>query len=353
MMQGHLLAEASESALVLCLFCVGLRLPQPPDWARLLAALRLASITLLASVLLLAGCATVFLGMSFEHALLLGAVLAPTDPMLAGDLRGRASDEAGAAHAGLTTEAALSDVLVLPAVLFALAACGHYDAGPMGLRWFLLDVLWALPAGLVLGGYLGRLAARTLRALEWQGQVGYIEALLLLSVIALAYGGALALHANGLLAVLAAGYATAEARRRRRTLAPVPPARALDGMALRAERTCALAMLVVLGVLASAAELRATLFLFALPVLIGLRVLAARLAVLQLRVPESARAVSGCFGSRGVASIYYLLFALGSGLSADFAGELAASALAVLATAVALQGLTSLPLISQPLDQEG
>jgi sodium/hydrogen antiporter len=348
-----LAAVLSEIALVLSLFCVGLRLPLPVDAASALRVLRLTVSELLAALLLIAGCATVFFGLPFEQALVLGAVLAPTDPALAPDLRRSAPQELQAAHAELSAVGALGGVLGLPLILFALAACGHYDPGSFGLHWLLVDVLWALLCGFALGWWIGGLAARVLRALEWQGRLGVLELLALASVIALTYGGALALHANGFSAALAAGGAIAAACRTRSPLGRVRSARALARLAPRVERACALVMAGVLGLLAAGVEMHATFFMFALLVLIALKLIGTRLAVLQLRPKEPTRALVAGFGVRGIASIYYLLYASGAGLDTAFTSALRTLALAVVATSIILQALSLLPLADEPVDQKG
>src|SRR5579872_296676 len=74
---AHLLAALSETALIVCLFCVGLRLRAPLEWRLWRTPLHLASVTLAVTMVLITGAANVLLSFSFAQALLLGAILAP------------------------------------------------------------------------------------------------------------------------------------------------------------------------------------------------------------------------------------------------------------------------------------
>jgi sodium/hydrogen antiporter len=348
--QTRLLEALSETAVLVSLFCVGLRLGVPLEWKRWRAPVRLATVTMLVTIALVAGAANVFLDLPFTQALLLGAILAPTDPVLAGDVRLPVAEDEEAARFPLVAEGALSSSLALPVVLFALGLAGPYEAGP--LRWLVVDVGWALAAGLALGWGTGWLAAQALERLDGNGQIGVAEILLVLSAMVLAYGSAEICRASGFLAVLSAGYALVHGGRLQRARAP-RISRRLSSLADRVERVAELAMVALVGALLSISAVRPQLYVFALAVLIAIRPIAARLGLAGLPLPESARRAVVWFGIRSMASLYYLAYAINQGLSAPLASELTAITLAVLATSVVLHGLTALPLLKRPLRQEG
>src|SRR6185437_2570537 len=100
-----LIQSASEAVLLTCLFCVGLRLRAPFEWAPWRAPLQLASLTTVCAALLSAGAAYLIFGMSLLQSVLLAVILAPTDAVLASD-----------AHAAMESEQEL--------VPFALAGEG-------------------------------------------------------------------------------------------------------------------------------------------------------------------------------------------------------------------------------------
>jgi sodium/hydrogen antiporter len=352
----------SEMALLVCLFCTGMRIAAPLDLATWRVPLRLALLTLPVTVVLVAGAANVFLGLPFAQALLLGAVLAPTDPVLASDLKIPSADREDAVRFSLTAEGALSSTLALPIVLFALGVCGHHDLGPLALRWFALDVLWALASGALLGWLLGSLGAHALARLDSRGSVsrlGLTELTLFASVFVFTCGASGLAHANGFVAVLVAGSVLARGgrvwpRARARSLsADWKPhsAVALGSAAGRVGRLAELAMVIVLGALLTIWRVRPALILFALLTLVAVRPLAARLALRGDGGAELERQLVAWFGIRGVPSMYYVMFAVEEGLGPRAATELTAITLGVLATSIALHGLTALPLANKPVGQ--
>jgi len=115
-----------------------------------------------------------------------------------------------------------------------------------------------------------------------------------------------------------------------------------------------LLMVALLGALLGITEMRPTMFLFALLLLLVARPLAVRLGLARLPVSESGRRLVEWFGIRGIASVYYLMHSINEGLSAPFARELTALTLAVLVTSIILHSLSSaLPLVPRHLNQEG
>ena len=303
---AHLLAALTETALIVCLFCVGLRLRAPLEWRVWRIPLHLASVTLIATILLVTGAANVFLGFSFVQALLLGAILAPTDPVLATDMRlptleGQEQEDA---RFVLTAEGALTSVLGLPFVLLACGLVGHEDAAPSALRWFGVDLLWAVAAGAGLGWGVGWLASRLLARLDSIGGLGLAEALLVVSTVAFTYVGALAIHASGLTAVLIAGNALGRGGRLRPTVVPARIGRRLASVTARIEQLAELFVVLIAGVLLAVGDVRPGQFLFALLVLVGVRPLAARLGFATLGLADRPRQAIGWFGMRGAACLY-------------------------------------------------
>jgi NhaP-type Na+/H+ or K+/H+ antiporter len=351
---AHLLGALCETALLVCLFCAGLRLRAPLEWRIWRAPLRLASITLLATLVLIAGAANVFLSLGLAQALLLGAILAPTDPVLVSDVRLPAleAQEQDDVRFVLTAEGALGSAFGLPAVLFACALLGRGDPGPLALRWLGLDVVWALAAGILLGWGIGWLVARLLERLDSIGQMGLAEALLIVSSVAFAYVGALGIHASGLAAVLVAGNALARGGRLRTGLVPPRIGRWLASVTVRIEQLAELSMLLIAGILLAVSEVRPAQFLFALLVVVAIRPLAARFGLAALGLADRPRQSISWFGMRGVACLYYLMYALNEGLTSPLANELIAVTLAVIATSIVLHGLSALPLAKRHADQE-
>jgi len=349
----------AEAALVASLYCAGLKLTAALDLATWRVPLRLTLITMPVTAALTAGAARVLLGLPIEEALVLGAVLAPTDAGLVSRLDLPEAEHPSSARLALTAEGALTSSLALPLVLLAIGFTGERDLGPLGSRWLALDVAWAVAGGVLLGALAGTLGARALARLDARGEAGWLVLLVAASVLASTYGAALVLEVNGLAAALAAGatfarggiawrggFASTGSARAARL------ARRLAAGADRIARWVEMAAAVLIGVLFASSAERPALILFALLMLVAVRPLAARLGMGAAPIGEADRQTLAWFGVRGIASLYYLSLPLDDAAVAN-ASELTAAVLAVLATSIALHGLTALPLGKRPAGVQG
>ena len=82
-----LLERAAEIALLISLFAAGMKLSLPLSDKHWHLPLRLALTSMVITVALIALIGSVALGLSLGAAVLLGAILAPTDPVLASDVQ--------------------------------------------------------------------------------------------------------------------------------------------------------------------------------------------------------------------------------------------------------------------------
>jgi sodium/hydrogen antiporter len=343
----------SEAVLAVCLFTAGLKLSGPLDWGTWRVPLALAFVTLPVTIALAAGVANVFLGLPMEQALLLGAILGPTDPVLAWNIE-LPSSRAQATRFALAAEGALGSCLALPLVLFALGLNGYHDLGPFASRWIGFDVAWGLGGGGACGWLVGALAARGLKRVGSRGSIGLAELAGLAGTLVLACGAAFLLDANEFAAALAAGAAIARAAVRPPHAVSAPRrAQALASTAARVERIAELGFLAALGALLAVARVHTALVLYALLILIGVRPLAAGLAFHTPSPDGPERRIVAWFGVRGVASMYYLMLAVDQSASAPAATRLVAATVSVLAISIALHALTALPLGKRPAGERG
>jgi len=355
--QAQLIESLGEIALAVCLFCVGLRLRATFDWPLWRTPVRLATITMVGTLLIAASAAHLFFDLSFPESLLLGAILSPTDPVLASDIRLGPDDDLSTVRFSLAAEGALNSGMAFPAVVFSLGQLGLYDSGPLALRWLAFDVLWSVAIAAVVGWLVGFAAARMLVRIDTGGLNGegsLSEVLIVFACGAVAYAAALAVHGYGFVAVFIAGIALAR-KGRLRALIQSPPrlTRHIRRAAMRAEHLAELSIIVMLGVLLGNTGLRPTMFLFALLLLLVARPLAVRVGLARLTMPEGSRRLVEWFGVRGIASVYYLMHSINAGLGAAFARELTAIVLAVLVTSIVLHSLSSsLPLMPRQLKEE-
>ncbi len=203
-----LLESITEIGLLIALFTVGIKMRVPiGDW-RWSVPMRLATISMVVTIAGIAAAAMIILGFDWPLALVIGAVLAPTDPVLASDVQLRSAQDRDSLRFGLTGEGGLNDGTAFPFVLLGLGAMGLHELGWMGWRWIAIDLVWGIAGGLGIGFLVGTALARGVRLLRaWRRDAVIFDEFLLLGVIALSYGVALAAGALGFLAVFAAGLA--------------------------------------------------------------------------------------------------------------------------------------------------
>ena len=115
--------RAAELAVIIALFSAGLKLDRPLRWRSWGSVARLLAIAMPLTIGAVALFGTAVLGLSLGAAIVLGAALAPTDPVLAGDIGvGPPGDEdEREPNFALTAEAGLNDGLAFPFVLVGLS----------------------------------------------------------------------------------------------------------------------------------------------------------------------------------------------------------------------------------------
>jgi len=366
---ARFLEHLTEVAVIVSLFTAGLKLRVPLSDRLWRFPVLLATASMAVSVGLVAAVGVFALGLPVGAAVLLGAVLAPTDPVLAADVQVKEVGDRDKLRFSLTAEAGLNDGTAFPFVMLGLGLLGLHDLGAGWWRWWMIDVAWAIAAGLGIGFGLGTLVARVVLYLRktHQEAVG-LDNFLALGVIALAYGVAVLLGAWGFLAVFAAGLALRHEEMRHTGHRPAEDIKGTDGTESDAvhfekapaymteailgfteqvEKVLEVAAVLVLGALLAstrptwaAAGLAAVLFLVVRPVSVF-----AGLA--PVRGWAVRRWLAGWFGVRGVGSLYYLTHATGHGLPDGLARSLADLVVWTVALSVVVHGVSVTPVMKR------
>ena len=374
--ESALLETLTEAAVLISLFSAGVKMPVPVRLAHWRAPIRLAVVSMAVTVGLIAALAYYALGLPLGAAVLLGAIVAPTDPVLATDVQIRHADDRDRLRFILTCEAGINDGSAFPFVMLGLGLLGLHEIGELGLRWVMVDVLWATSAGIAIGALLGHGLGR----LVWKLRRNRSERKLLddflgLGLIGLAYGLSVYVGAWGFLAVFFAAVALRQTELKLSGDHPEPPqrlhARATDHTDAQLARTSegslifgehlerlseVMLILLIGGMLFidswswQAAGFALFLFLVARPVsvLVGMA---------GTGTPWKIRGMAGWFGVRGIGSLYYLMFAIQHGLAEDQAMQLMHLTLMVVALSILAHGTSVKPLMErfwhpQKRDQE-
>ncbi|MES2925129.1 MAG: sodium:proton antiporter [Verrucomicrobiota bacterium] len=371
----------TEIAVIISLFVCGLKLRLPLTHPAWVASFWLAGPVMLASIAGVAVFSHWFLGFAWPLAFLLGAVLAPTDPVLAGAVTVNDAGDQDRMRYGLSGEAGFNDGAAFPFVIFALMWMEQPAVEQWAAGWALHRLVWAVPAGLLTGFLLGKWVGHfAIRLRSRNPDTHAPNDFLALALIALAYASAEAIGAWGFLAVFAAGQGfrrtevkTTETHPAPEHLANLPPdtenpaphppaeefatwaagaddlkhpAKAAGQMVAEiisfgdtAERLLEMMMVVLVGIcLSTYWDWRAVPLAFVL--FVGIRPAFTLLFLAKTKTRSSQRWLMGWFGIRGIGSLYYLSYALNHGLD-ERPAEIAALTLSVVALSVAVHGLTS------------
>jgi len=355
---ADLLERLTEIAVLISLFTAGLKLKMPLGDRRWRVPLQLASISMLLTVAAITAVGVWVLRLPLGASVLLGAVLAPTDPVLASDVQVATPEDRDRLRFGLTGEGGLNDGTAFPFVMLGMGLLSLHDMKEWGWRWWAVDVLWAVVGGLVIGYLLGALVGRFILYLR----VHHREALgadefIGLGLIAVAYGVALMCHSYGFLAVFAAGLSLrqidepvasdniAAEVQQAAAEAPALMMRAVERFNAQLERFAEVFIVLVVGVLLTVVEFRSEVLWFIPVLFLVIRPLAVYVGLIGTRVEPAQRRLIAWFGIRGIGSIYYLMYAITHGLEPALANRLTAITLAVVVASVVLHGVSVTPLM--------
>jgi len=341
---GGAIESLSEIALLIGLFCLGLRLRAPLEWRIWRIPLRLSTLTMLATVAMAAAAAHLIFDMDLPQSLLLGAILAPTDPMLAAEVGAHAEGEHDSASGVLCAESGINNGLAAALVVLVLGLMGLSDSDTAALGSISGVALWSALGGFAGGWLIGAGMSRWMTLLDPERQAEFLEEAMVFATAALAYGAALAIRTDGFLAVFAAGVALSHGGRLRRALRNRPLMPRLLRLSAQVERYAWLIILVLLGTLVASVEFKPRMLVFALLLLLAIRPLAVRLGLGGLALPESQWRGVAWFTARGVGSVYCLAFAINHGLNPTFARELAGATLVVVISSIIASAVSGLPL---------
>jgi NhaP-type Na+/H+ or K+/H+ antiporter len=367
-----LLEAVAEVALLISLFSVGLKLGLPFSSRQWQLPLRLAFVSMTLTVALIAAAGYFLLHLPLGAAILLGGILAPTDPVLASDVQVDEPGDRDRLRFSLTGEGGLNDGAAFPFVMLGLGLLGLHDLGTAGWRWLGVDVLWAMAGGLAIGTLLGTLIGKLVIYLRTHHQeaVG-LDEFLALGLVALTYGVAQFAYASGFLAVLAAGLALQRTKEDSRTqkapksgpaglqdkeahlavathpdLAGAYMMQAVRGFNEQLERIAELVIVLVAGAMLPYINADRTTAAFLLLLFLVLRPLSVWLGLLGASVSGDQRLLMSWFGIRGIGSIYYLMFSLNHGLPEPMASQAITLVLTTVAVSIVAHGISVTPLMN-------
>ena len=361
---AHLIEQFAEVAVLISVFTAGLKMATSVDDGRWALPVRLAFLALPLTVALVAGVAMLGWGFSLGMAMLLGGIVAPTDPVLASAVQVSHERDRDKLRFSLTGEAGLNDGTAFPFVILGLtlATVGHEPW--LWLKWISVDVLWPVLGGLALGALCGTAIGRVVVFLRTRhAEALGLDEFLALGLIALANGLAVLLSTYGFLAVFAAGLALRRiatprgavptTRRASSTggsatdpaTAPAALANAMLDLNTSLERLAEVSVVFLTGVLVGMVHLTTEALLIGALLHLIIRPASIALTLWRSDTTLTHRALIGWFGVRGVGSLYYLGYAGAHGVAAPEIQQLGTIVLVTIAMSVIVHGVSVTPLM--------
>lgn len=204
--QAEVLERLTEFAVLISLFGCGLKMNRPlHPWAWDSTA-RLIGFLMPICIFSLTAVGHLFLGLSWSSAILLGAILAPTDPVLASEIQLLDIKDRDELRFGLTSEGGLNDALAFPFVYFGLYWIKDAQWQNWFRQWVLVDVLWAIAAGVGMGLLVAQgIAWIHRRSQQVRSADALMEDFVALSMVLITYALTELVNGYGFLAVFIAG----------------------------------------------------------------------------------------------------------------------------------------------------
>jgi len=386
-----LVERLTELVVIIALMGAGLKIDRPFSWGGWTTAWRLLGVTMVLTIGATVLLGWWVLGLQIATAVLLGAVIAPTDPVLASDIEAGqpltnveeseieaeepapADDvefeltqvEAEAANRGvdpsdeeetsvrfaLTSEAGLNDGLAFPFTYLAILLAGATAPASLSWlgEWIGFYLVYKIVVGVIVGYVLGYAGGIVIFRLPSSSRVADTmagaEALAGTLII---YGATEFLHGYGFIAVFVGALVLRHFEWKHDYY------RVLNDYAVMVERLLMAVVLVLFGG-ALAGDLLAPLTIadagIGLAVLLLVRPLAGIVGLAGSGLSWPSRAVIASYGIRGIGSFYYLSFALNEASFAEIELVVAAERIwaflgFVVLVSVVIHGITASPVMN-------
>lgn len=347
----HVTERVTEFVVIVALMGAGLKLDRIFDWRRWQVTWRLLAVTMPLGILAITTIGSYLLGLPLIVALLLGACLAPTDPVLAADVQvgPPKSGEEDEVRFGLTSEAGFNDGLAFPFVNLALVLSAAAATGEPWLgKWVTHSVLWEIGAGVAGGWLVGKVFGWLTFHVPAETKLAKTgDGLIAISATLISYGLTEIVNCYGFLAVFVTALTLRAAHRDHDFH------HEMHNLTEQVERLAMMAVLLLFGgaiVSGLFASLQAVDVLAAVLILIVVRPITGWLGLIGFRADRSEKLTLAFFGIRGVGSFYYLAYGLNH-MEISGAERLWAIVGLVALMSILLHGLTVTP-IMRTLDRQ-
>ncbi|BAY24829.1 sodium/hydrogen exchanger [Calothrix sp. NIES-2100] len=349
---AEFLERISELVVIISVFSCGLKIVRPLNLGIWDITARLIGFLMPISILALAVVGKLFLGMDWGAAILLGAILAPTDPVLASEVQLTDTNDQDELRFGLTSEGGLNDALAFPFVYFGIYALKDSNWNNWLRNWLLVDLIWAIAAGIVMGIVVAKAIVWLDKKIQKRRRAdNLMEDFIAISMIFITYSLTEVINGYGFLAVFVAGLVAQRSYHN-----PEQPLAQLEFIE-RVEKLLEVGTILLLGSIlliqpmlnyaVQSLIVIVLLFLVIRPVGVWISTIGKRPLNSHRRTfNPGTRWLFGWFGIRGVGSLYYLAYAFGNGLKGDAAEQIAWITYTTIVASVIVHGISATPLMS-------
>lgn len=315
---GLIIEKLTEFVVIVSLVSAGIKIDTPLTWRLWRPTTRLLLITMPIGIFCMAVLGYYAFGLTLGAAILLGAVLAPTDPVLASSIQVGPPNTGGedTPRFALTSEAGLNDGLAFPFVYLAIKIAEAFSEGnavtnELLWSWFTHDVLWKIGAGVVVGVLVGKAMAKLVFS-KFTKETTISQGYLVIALTLVAYGLAEFVHSYGFIAVFVAAFAF------RRSEHEHSYHEKLHDFAEQSEGLLMTLVLVTFGIfigqgLESGVELTWRVYIVSFAFLLFIRPIGGFIALSGLKLPHTEKYAISALGIRGIGTLYYLSYALNQG----------------------------------------
>ncbi|MEQ9001579.1 MAG: sodium:proton antiporter [Coleofasciculus sp. B1-GNL1-01] len=350
-LQTKFLERVTEFVVIVSLFSCGLKMNRPLRLRAWNSTIRLIAFLMPISIFAIAAISHWLLNLNWGAAVLLGAILAPTDPVLASEVQLAHIGDRDELRFGLTSEGGLNDALAFPFVYFGIHWLENSNWQSWLKEWIVVDLIWAIVAGIAMGILVGNGVMWIKQQLQKFRPIdALMEDFIGLSIILITYALTELINGYGFLAVFVAGLMVQRiSPNHNRRLSQLEFTEKL-------EKLMEVGTILLLGSLlriepilkfGGEALLIAGLLIFAI------RPLGAWISTTNLGFAKSPRSrfhpttrwLFGWFGVRGVGSLYYLSYSLGKSLEGELGARIAWITSITVVLSIIIHGISATPLM--------
>lgn len=336
-----IIKHVTEFVILVALMNAGLRIKEPFSWRTWKYSIRLLVIAMPFTIVAAFFLGWWALGMAPATAMLFGALIAPTDPVLASELQTSepGQDDTSKIRLGLTSEAGINDGLAFPFTYFAIMAFQKgLDFKDWAGEWFLHYFVIKIAIGAIMGLVSGWLLYHLVFSISNERTVDKISrGILSVALLLLPYALTEAVGGYGFIAVFLSACMFSNCEKSQGQM------NSLHDFNEELESFVVALIFISTGVFIAfnfRIFLKPDIMLVSLGMVLIVRPLAGYLSLIKTGLSNFQKFVLSFYGMRGIGSIFYLVYALEA---ADFkdSEKLFAITTATIFFSVVIHGISS------------